>query len=151
MERLTIDEIIGHCERKTEQYERVFGKECLEATPLTTSVVKEYWEHKQVAEYLKKLKEYEGLEKQGIVIKLPVKDDTAGHRECVHINSTCYHENCKCSECPLTELFCDEFYKAIDRCYEEASASGCLAGIELGKSEAEAKLEELRGNRNGKI
>lgn len=204
MERLTIDEIIGHCERKTEQYERFHEREYLEAMPLTSSVMKEYWEHRQVAEYLRRLKNYEGLEgrlnkiygdcdgllesmvellekhsgvdipddtvkvllitnesvdfykkcksleEQGRLIELPVKDDTAGHRECVHINSTCYHENCKCSECPLTELFCDEFYKAIDRCYEEAYASGCLAGIELGKSEAEAKLKELRGNNNGK-
>lgn len=91
-----------------------------------------------------KLGDYEDLEEQGRLIKLPVKDDTTGHRECVHIKSACYHEDYKCSECPLTELFCDEFYKAIDRCYEEAYASGCLAGIELGKSEAEAKLKELR-------
>ena len=96
----------------------------------------------------RKLKEYEDLEEQGRLVKLPAKDDTTGHRECVHIKSTCYHENYKCSECPLTELFCDEFYKAIDMCYEEAYASGCLAGIELGKTEAEAKLEELRGNQN---
>lgn len=73
MEKLTIDEIIGHCERKTEQYERLFGKECLETTPLISSVIKEYWEHKQVAEYLKKLKEYQQLEEQGRLIKLPCK------------------------------------------------------------------------------
>jgi hypothetical protein len=97
---------------------------------------------------LQKLTEYEDLEEQGRLVKLPAKDDTTGHRECVHIKSTCYHENYKCSECPLTELFCDEFYKAIDMCYEEAYASGCLAGIELGKTEAEAKLKELRGNQN---
>lgn len=78
-----------------------------------------------------------------------MKDDTTVHRECVHIKSTCYHEDYKCSECPLTELFCDEFYKAIDRCYEEAYASGCLAGIELGKYKAEAELKELRGGENG--
>lgn len=95
-----------------------------------------------------KLAEYEDLEEHGRLIKLPVKDDTTGHRECVHIKSACYHEDYKCSECPLTELFCDEFYKAIDRCYEEAYASGCLAGIELGKSEAEAKLKELRDGEN---
>lgn len=83
----------------------------------------------------RKLKEYEDLEEQDRLVKLPVKDGTAAHRECAHIKSTCYHENYKCSECPLTELFCDEFYKAIDRCYEEAYASGCLAGIELGKTE----------------
>ncbi len=96
----------------------------------------------------KKLGEYEDLEEQGRLIKLPTKDDTAEYRECVHTRVQCHHENCKCSECPLTELLCDEFYKAIDRCYEETYASGCLAGIELGKSEAEAKLKELRGGEN---
>lgn len=96
----------------------------------------------------RKLKDYEDLEEQGRLIKLPAKDGETAYRECVHIKSTCYHEDYKCSECPITELFCDEFYKAIDRCYEEAYASGCLAGIELGKSEAEAKLKELRGGEN---
>lgn len=78
---------------------------------------------------IEKLGKYEDLEEQGKLIKLPAKDGATAHRECVHIKSTCYHENYKCSECPLTELFCDEFYKAIDRCYEEAYASGCLAGM----------------------
>lgn len=96
---------------------------------------------------LEKLSVYEDLEEQGRLIKLPVKVDTAEYRECVHTKSQCHHENCKCSECPLTELFCDEFYKAIDRCYEDAYASGCLAGIELGKTEAEAKLKDLRGEK----
>lgn len=95
----------------------------------------------------RRLKEYEDLEEQGRLLKLPLVDDKAEHRECVHTKATCHHEGYKCSECPLTELFCDEFYKAIDRCYEEAYASGCLAGIELGKSEAEAKLKELRGGK----
>ena len=96
----------------------------------------------------RRLKEYEDLEEQGRLLKLPLADDKAEHRECVHTKATCHHEGYKCSECPLTELFCVEFYKAIDRCYEEAYASGCLAGIELGKSEAEAKLKELRGGNN---
>ncbi len=107
----------------------------------------EYAEEKmELVGFLEQLKKYQQLEEQGRLVKLPAKDDTTGHRECVHIKSTCHHENYKCSECPLTELFCDEFYKAIDRCYEEAYASGCLAGMELGKSEAEAKLKELRCN-----
>lgn len=97
---------------------------------------------------IERLGKYEDLEEQGRLIKLPVKDGTTAHRECVHIKSTCYHENYKCSECPLTELFCDEFYKAIDRCYEEAYASGCLAGMDLAKSETEAKLKGLRGGEN---
>lgn len=73
MEKLTIDEIIGHCERKTEQYERFYKREYFETTPLISSTIKEYWEHRQVAEYLKKLKDYENLEEQGRLIKLPCK------------------------------------------------------------------------------
>ena len=98
---------------------------------------------------LDKLATYEDLEEQGRLLKLPLLNSEVEQRECVHTKATCHHKEYKCSECPLTELFCDEFYKAIDSCYTEAYASGCLAGIELGKSEAEAKLKELRGGENG--
>lgn len=97
---------------------------------------------------LDKLATYEDLEEQGRLLKLPLLNSEVEQRECVHTKATCHHKEYKCSECPLTELFCDEFYKAIDSCYTEAYASGCLAGIELGKSEAEAKLKELRGGEN---
>ena len=147
MERLTIDEIIEHCGRKTGMYEKACDVKYLE-TAVMGNGIKEYWEHKQVAEYLRKFKEYEDLEEQGRLLKLPLLNSEAEQRECVHTKATCHHKECKCSECPLTELFCDEFYKAIDSCYTEAYASGCLAGIELGKSEAEAKLKELRGEEN---
>lgn len=60
MERLTIDEIIGHCDRKVEMYEKACDVKYLE-TAVMGNGIKEYWEHKQVAEYLKKLKDYEDL------------------------------------------------------------------------------------------
>lgn len=98
-----------------------------------------------MADLREKLKYYEDAEEQGRYIKLPEKVEETEYRECVHTRTKCHHENCKCSECPLTELFCDEFYTAIDRCYEDAYARGCLAGIELGK--AEDKLKEMeKGN-----
>lgn len=98
-----------------------------------------------MADLREKLKYYEDAEEQGRYIKLPEKIEETEYRECVHTRTECHHENCKCSECPLTELFCDEFYIAIDRCYEDAYARGCLAGIELGKTEA--KLKEMeKGN-----
>ena len=96
----------------------------------------------------RKLKDYEDLEEQGRLVKLPIKDKKDDYRECVHTKTQCHHMEYKCSECPLTELFCDEFYLAIDRCYEDAYANGCLAGMDLAKSEAEAKLKELKGNQN---
>lgn len=94
-----------------------------------------------MADLREKLKYYEDSEEQGRYIKLPEKIEEKEYRECVHTRTKCHHENCKCSECPLTEFFCDEFYTTIDRCYEDAYARGCLAGIELGK--AEAKLKEM--------
>lgn len=97
-------------------------------------------------EILTKLADYEDLEEQGRLIKLPIEDKNGDYRECVHTRTQCHHMEYKCSECPITELLCDEFYKAIDRCYEEAYASGCLAGIDLAKSEAEAKLAEMKKN-----
>lgn len=90
---------------------------------------------------LDKLATYEDAEEQGRYIKLPEKVEETEYRECVHTRTKCHHENCKCSECPLTELFCDEFFTAIDRCYEDAYARGCLAGMEVEK--AEAKLKEM--------
>lgn len=95
---------------------------------------------------LTKLADYEDLEEQGRLIKLPIEDKNGDYRECVHTRTQCHHMEYKCSECPLTGLFCDEFYLAIDKCYEDAYASGCIAGIELGKSEAEAKLAEMKKN-----
>lgn len=68
-----------------------------------------------MADLREKLKYYEDAEEQGRYIKLPEKFEETEYRECVHTRTECHHENCKCSECPLTELFCDEFYIAIDR------------------------------------
>ena len=62
MERMTIDEIIGHCERHTERCEVYSSRMQLEETPVGDSnYMKEYWEHRQVAEYLKELKQYRAL------------------------------------------------------------------------------------------
>lgn len=72
MERLTIDEIIEHCDRKAGMYEKACDVKYLETTAMNNPI-KEYWEHKQVAEYLRKLKEYEDLEEQGRLINLPCK------------------------------------------------------------------------------
>lgn len=144
---MNIDEFIEHAKEKAREHR--YHADFFESdNPMNKACIKSAEDCEQLAEWLEKSKEYQQLEEQGRLIKVPVKDGATAHRECVHIKSTCYHENYKCSECPLTELFCDEFYKAIDRCYEEAYASGCLAGIELGKTEAEAKLKELEGGEN---
>ena len=56
MERLTIDEVIAHCKRHTERMESHSGRSQLEETPIGNSdIMKQYWEHRQVAEGLEEL------------------------------------------------------------------------------------------------
>ena len=57
-ERLSIDEIIAHCERHIERCEKARGKWFYENADMSSVFMKEYWEHRQVAEYLKELKQY---------------------------------------------------------------------------------------------
>lgn len=49
---------------------------------------------------LTKLGEYEDLEEQGRLIKLPIEDKKGDCRECVHTKTQCHHMEYKCSECP---------------------------------------------------
>jgi len=55
------------------------------------------------------------------------------YRECVHIKSDCIHKNCKCSECPMCDLICDEFYDCIDSAIanaERETINGIMALID---------------------
>lgn len=152
MERLTIDEIIEHCDRKTGMYEKACDVKYLE-TAVMGNGIKEYWEHKQVAEYLKKLKEYEDLEQQGGLIKLPCKvgdtiwDNDYGRPYAYTITAFSFGE---CEEYIYEPVTTKEvvFYYANS----SGSITGSFAESEIGKSvflsesEAKAKLKEWRGN-----
>ena len=61
MERLSIDDIITHCEEKVKQIEGYEDVEGLKIACIDTFPTKMYWEHRQAAEYLKELKEYRKL------------------------------------------------------------------------------------------
>lgn len=72
MERLSIDEVIEHCKRHTERMESHSGRSQLEETPIGNSnIMKQYWEHRQVAEWLEQLKNYKDAEEQGLLLRLP--------------------------------------------------------------------------------
>lgn len=142
MERLTIDEIIEHCDRKTSMYEKACDIKYLEITTMNNPI-KEYWEHKQVAKYLRQLKDYEDLEEQEKLVKLPckVKDTVYGIsmgkiiKLTVNEISTLYMKgekiiNVKCQNN-------DEFRNYVEREFGKT--------VFLTKSEAEEKLKELRG------
>lgn len=62
MQRLSIDEVIAHCNRHTESMESHSGRSRLEETPVGNSdIMKQYWEHRQVAEWLEELKQYKEI------------------------------------------------------------------------------------------
>ena len=58
MERLSIDEIIAHCERNVQKNETTMSKELFENNEMDSWFMREYWEHRQVAEYLKEIQQY---------------------------------------------------------------------------------------------
>ena len=59
-ERLTMQEVIEHCERAV-----------IQAEMLRFTDTKQYMEHKQVREWLEELKHYKDLEEQGRLVELP--------------------------------------------------------------------------------
>lgn len=66
MERLTINEIIEHCNRKVVSIESCFGRSQLESKPMDCNhvIMNPYWEHRQVAKYLEELKTYKDMKTQ---------------------------------------------------------------------------------------
>lgn len=151
MERLTIDEIIEHCDRKTRMYEKACDIKYLETT--MNNSTKEYWEHKQVAEYLRKFKEYEDLEERGRLVKLPCKvGDTV---YCIFNRYTkCTFNNEEFDEynCQGCEYECDSKKENYVQDMKAYSLHWIVTNLKkfgktafLTKSESEAKLKELRG------
>lgn len=146
MEKLTIDEIIEHCDRKTGMYEKACDIKYLETT--MNNSTKEYWEHKQVAEYLRKFKDYEGLEEQGRLVKLP-----CNRGDKIYFIKSAFsmaHFPIEARITSICGIDCDSDvmyssiteYNKIDRRFKSSDIGKTVF---LTKSEAEAKLKELRG------
>lgn len=154
MERLTIDEIIEHCDRKTGMYEKACDVKYLE-TAVMGNRIKEYWEHKQVSEYLRKLKDYEDLEEHGRLIKLPCKvgdtvwDNDFG-RPCAYTITAFSFGECEEYICkPVTKKEVVFYYENSSGSITGSFAESAIGkSVFLNKSEAEAKLKELRGEEN---
>lgn len=149
MEKLTIDEIIEHCDRKTGMYEKACDIKYLETT--MNNSTKEYWEHKQVAEYLRKFKDYEDLEEQGRLVKLP-----CNRGDKIYFIKSAFsmaHFPIEARITSICGIDCDSDvmyssiteYNKIDRRFKSSDIGKTVF---LTKSEAEAKLKELRGGEN---
>ena len=151
MERLTIDEIIEHCDRKTGMYEKACDVKYLE-TAVMGNRIKEYWEHKQVAEYLRKLKEYEDLEEQGRLIKLPCKVGNTVYRYveekgCV-LEYTVWNISMSAYESGGIDIVIEGCAESEDEVEDEFSLSLIDFKNEFfnTKSEAEQKLKEMESD-----
>lgn len=140
MKRLTIEEILDHCKRKTEMYEKNVTADYLNTAPMINAV-KEYWEHKQVAEYLEELMKFREMEAQERLLRLPCK-----------IGDTLY-----CIDNGIVELLIVNSFKIynfnrIEIDFENASGFTLCTflgeldeGYFLTREEAEKKLEEMKG------
>ena len=147
MERLTIKEIIEHCKRQTEMYEKGVSADYFDVTPMTNSV-KKYWEHKQVAEYLEEMMKYRELEEQGKLLKLPCK-----------VGDTVYRVNAGAKQpiIPMTvseiHFLCYKNERAVrfDAIGKKDMGESCYRLEDIGRivflthEEAEKKLEEMKG------
>lgn len=109
-------------------------------------------EHEQLAEWLEELKEYQQLEEQGRLIKLPCKvGDTVWDID-YGIPFACTITAFSFGECE--EYICEPV-TTKEVVFYYAKSSGSITGsfaesaigesVFLNKSEAEAKLKELRG------
>ncbi len=74
MDRLTIGEVINHCERTVEESEKIF-RIMHDGGEFGQIESKAYWEHKQTAEWLKELKRYKDLAEAGRLVELPKEFD----------------------------------------------------------------------------
>lgn len=117
---------------------------------------KEDWENcETIADVIDKLADYEELEEQGRLIKLPCKvGDTVWDNDC---GRPCAYTITAFSFGECEEYICEPVTtKEVVFYYANSSGSitGSFAESEIGKSvflnksEAEAKLEELRGKEN---
>ena len=147
MERLTIDEVIEHCKRTTAKYENLNGVNMLETADISFSLVKEYWEHRQVKEYLEELKRYRDLEEQGLLLRLPCK-----------VGDTIYRVNAGAKEPVIKMRVLQVKYKQlhkdiiiirIDAINDNDMGESCYLLEDFGKTvfltqaEAEQKLKEM--------
>lgn len=128
---MNIDEFIEHTKEKAREYK--YRADFFESgNPMNTACVKVAKDHEQLAEWFEKSKEYQQLEEQGRLAKLPCKDVYS----IVDINNPKYAMVMKKA---IRELRIYEI--------EDIDKSGCKYFST--KEKAEARLRELRGEENG--
>lgn len=136
---MNIDEFIEHAQETAKKH-RYHADFFDINNPMRVACIKSAEDCEQLAEWLEKSKEYQQLEEQGKLVKLPCKIGTEVYditwwdnvQEKIVVKGKVYyrtvHKN-KVTKLPFTYSDIDNFGKTVF----------------LTKAEAEAKLEELRG------
>ena len=147
MERLTIDEVIEHCNKTCDMTEKIAKARGHELESIESN---QFWEHYQVRAWLKELKQYKYLEEQGLLLRLPCKiGDTVWDND--------YGNPCAYTITGFSvgtgEDYIDEPVSSKEVVYYYSNYSGTITGSfavsELGKtvfltqSKAERKLKEM--------
>lgn len=146
---MNIDEFIEHTQEKAREH-RCHADFFESDNPMRTACTKSAEDCEWLAEWLEKTKDYQQLEKQGRLIKLPCKVGDvlyfAHHGRVIssEVLSAKYH-----AEAENHGVFIRERL-TIDVEGVSAEIDFCDIGktVFLTKSEAEAKLKELRGREN---
>ena len=151
MSRLTMQEVIEHCEKTAKRIEENV-KYCREWLEMEQSPLKSknYLEHKQTAEWLKELQRYKDLADESRLIELPCKVGDTVYKLWY---KTCHKGNdypdsyfcCGCEDdCTLERAIFEFCVPSVDWILAHMKAFGDWLWF-LTKAEAEAKLAELKG------
>ena len=98
MGKLTLEEAIVHAKEVAEKNYRGADFESIDSVDndIKTNCIKCAEEHEQLAEWLKELRSYKGLEEQGLLVRLPCKvgdtvwDNDFGYPESYEIKAFSY-------------------------------------------------------------
>ena len=138
MERLTIDEVIEHCNKTCDMTEKIAKARGHELESIESN---QFWEHYQVRAWLKELKQYKNLEEQGLLLRLPCKVGTSVYmvaQDCGGDTLDCMRGDCE--GCPYLYSFVEE------NKFEAYMCDDISKTVFLTKAEAEQKLKEMESD-----
>ena len=138
MERLTIDEVIEHCNKTCDMTEKIAN---MKGHKLESIESKQFWEHYQVRNWLNELKQYKDLEEQGLLLRLPCP-----------IGTTVYNTTWWDDVTEKVKVNGKTFYRTVHKHKVSKSTFSLLDICDFGKTvfltkaEAEQKLKEMEND-----
>ena len=135
MERLTIDEVIEHCNKTCDMTEKIAN---VRGHKLESIESKQFWEHYQVRNWLNELKQYKDLEEQGLLLRLPCP-----------IGTTVYNTTWWDDVTEKVKVNGKTFYRTVHKHKVSKSTFSLIHIYDFGKTvfltraEAEQKLKEM--------